>query len=110
MNETVAVLLIHIKIGCMIFPGWVILQINQNEEQAVFNRGKRAVFVYGKSAPVIAVITCHIVMGQIPVMRFLETGKQGEEPVVGKTRQRTEVFFACLIIGIFHDAKVRMNT
>jgi hypothetical protein len=29
---------------------------------------------------------------------------------VGKTRQRTETFFAGLIIDIFHDAKVHVCT
>jgi hypothetical protein len=51
--------LIHIETGCMIFPKRIILQVNQNEEQAVCNRRKRTVFVKGKTAPVIAILTIH---------------------------------------------------
>ena len=43
MNEYVTVLLVHPETGRMIFLQRVVFQINQNEEQAVGDTGKRAV-------------------------------------------------------------------
>ena len=110
MNKVVTMFLIHIETGCMIFLKRIIFQINQNKEQPIFDRGKRAVAVYGKTSPVIAILPAHIVMGEILVMCFFKIGKQLDELFAGKTRQRTETFFVIFIICIFHSAKVRTRT
>jgi len=102
--------LIHIKAGCMIFLKRIILQINQNEEQAVFNRSKGTVPVDGKASPMIAKVTIHVIVGQILVMGRLEVRIQLVELFPRKTRQRTETLFVMLIICIFHAAKVRTRT
>lgn len=110
MNKTVALFLIHIENGRMILLKRVILQVNQNEEQAVCNRGKWAIPVYDKTSSAIAVLTIHIVLGEILIMSCLEIGKQLAELFDGKTGQRTETFFVMLIIYIFHTAKIRTRT
>jgi len=79
--------LIHIKAGGMIFLKRIILQINQNEEQTIFDRRKRTVPVVGKTSPMIAKFTAHVVVGQILVMVFLEIREQLTELFQRKNRQ-----------------------
>ena len=109
MNKTVAVFLIHVETGCMIFLKRVILQIYRYEEQPVCNRGKRTVPVYDKPAPVIAIPAIHTVVGEIPVMGFLKIREQPAELFRAKTRQGTEFLFVVVIIHIFHSAKIRLR-
>jgi hypothetical protein len=70
MNEAVTVFLIHVKSGGMILLKRVVFQVNQQEEQPVLYRGKRAVFVEDKASPVISVIPVHIVICKILIMSF----------------------------------------
>jgi hypothetical protein len=110
MNKTVTMLLIHIETSCMIFLERVVFQVYQQEKQAIRNRRQGAVFIYGKTTPVIAIPAGHIVITQIFVMGILKTGKQRHELGVGKTRQRTKTLFVVLMFGIFHATKVRTRT
>ena len=105
--KSVAVFLINIKTGCMIFLKRVILQINQNKEQTIFYRGKRTVSVDDKTSLIIAKLPVHIVLGEILIVSLLKEGEQFLELTQRKTTQRAETFFVILMICILHLVKVR---
>jgi hypothetical protein len=110
MNKAVTMLLIHSKTSGMVFLKWVVFQINQYKEQAVFHRGKRTIFINRETAPAITEVPFHIVTGKVLVMSFSKIGKQFGELLKGKTRQRTKALGVILMFGIFHRTKVRTHT
>ena len=51
MNPLSALLLTHVKPGCMILLRWIVFQINKDEEQSVCNCGERTIGLYDVGAP-----------------------------------------------------------
>jgi hypothetical protein len=109
-EKTMAWLLIHPKTARMVLLKRIILQVDQNKEQTLFNRRKRAVLINDKTTPGIAVVAIHVVLGKIFVMSLREIRKQCPELFQAKARQRTKALFVILIIGIFHSAKINART
>ena len=109
MNEYVTVLLVHTETGRMIFLQRVVFQINQNEEQAVGDTGKRAVLVDGRTAAFSATaFPGHFILGQILLMRSLEIRKKRTKLFMANSRQGTETFAVVFMVVVIHVAKVRV--
>ncbi|MDR2692297.1 MAG: hypothetical protein LBB73_08435, partial [Dysgonamonadaceae bacterium] len=88
----------------------IVLQVDRNKEQTVCNRRKRAVLINDKTAPGIAAVTIHVVLGKIFVTSFREVRKQFPELFRAKARQRPKALFVILIIVIFHPPKIHTRT
>jgi len=107
MDKPITMLLIHIETSRMIFLKRIIFQVNQDEEQAVFDRRKRTVTVYGKTPTTVSKLAVHIVFCEILIMRLLKVWKQFAELFRRNSGQRTETFFLMVIIVIIHATKIR---
>ena len=105
MDKAITMLLIHPKTSRMVFLERVVLQINQNEEQALFHCGKWTVFINSKTPASIAEITIHVIDREILIMGFLKIRKQLPELIRGKDGQRTKTFGLVLMFDIFHPVQ-----
>ena len=109
MHEDVAVLLAHSETGRMVFLQRIVLQIDQDEEQAVGYAGKRAVLVDARAEPFPATaFPCHLIFGQIVIMCCFKIREKCTKLLMAEPRQGTEAFAVVFIFVVFHTTKVRV--
>lgn len=103
MHEDFAILLVHSETDHVAFLQRAVLQINQDEKQAVGYAGRRAVLVDGRAETFPATTSPrHFILGQIVIMCSFKIKEKCTKLFMANTRQGTEAFGFVFIFDSYY--------